>query len=144
MRDRFERYVEGRFDRLELFFTLAIRGFLTMSDALNRLTTSVAALAAQVDANDTELAAVAQEVRDMASGSDDSDALNALADKIDASRGNLKTAADAASDALTAHQAGGGDTTQAGGAGDDTVNAGGGTDTLIGGQGDDTLQGGQA
>jgi hypothetical protein len=121
MRD-FERFVEGRFERLELFMALMIRGFHKMTTGFDRLTQSVGALGDQIDANDTELSTLAQEIRDMRGSTVTDDQLNALADKLDASRGNLKTAADAAADALAAHT--GGDTTTAtGGGGADSVTA---------------------
>ncbi len=128
--------IEIFFGRHEEFQKLLIRGFLHMTQALDRLTASVSALTDQVDANDTELSSLADEIRSMTASNVTDDQLNALADKLDASRSNLKTAADAAADALENHQndtttaPAGGDTTVAGQPGDDSVNGGNGDDTI--------------
>lgn len=83
-----------------------------MSDALNRLTTSVGGLidantglTAQVELNDTELKAVADALRGGTANNDDA-ALNALADRLDTARdatnAEATNAKAAAADAATA------------------------------------------
>lgn len=82
-----------------------------MSDALNRLTTSVGGLidattglTTQVETNDTELKAIADALR--AGTPNDDAALTALADRLDSARTSVNTATDtaktAAADAATA------------------------------------------
>lgn len=85
---------------LLIAFTLR-KGHSRMTAALDRLTASVDALVTQVATTDTELAAIADAIRNRAPPvGDDSDALNALADRIDAARGDLSAAATAAGDVV--------------------------------------------
>jgi Ca2+-binding RTX toxin-like protein len=140
--DDFKRHVEAHFREQRLFNLLILRGYLTMTDALNRLTASTNALIDQSAATDAELSAVVTEMQTLANAmtsADDSAALNALADKIDASRGNSKTASDAAAAALASITAGAGNDTNVGGQGSDTIVSGAGDDSLNGGNGGDAI-----
>jgi Ca2+-binding RTX toxin-like protein len=148
--------LRGRLEILDRKVTDIQRKDTDMSDALNRLTASVAALlpvvgdlVTAVAANDTELATLANNLRNR-TNPDDSVALNALADQVDQMRANLSTANGAAAASLAAATAAGddsvsggapGDDTVAGAAGDDTTTGAAGTDGVDGTAGDDTTGG---
>lgn len=75
-----------------------------MSEALTRLTASVGALVDQLTENNAELTAVADALRSISGqpsvNPEDTAALNALADRLDAATDTAKAAADAAASAM--------------------------------------------